>query len=243
MWKLEWTSLDPAVNLAFDEALLEHQEAERGPGVLRIWEPLTLAVILGASGRVAEEVHVAACREDAVPWYRRGSGGGTVVIGPGALNISVVAPIVVAPELVAVDRAQAFVLDAFARALTARGSEVAVRGSGDLVYRDRKCAGSAQRRAKTHVLIHFTVLYAFPLERIARYLAEPKRRPDYRGGRTHDEFVINLPLTRSELIRAASDAYRSLDGDLAPWSLPWPAERLNRLLQSKYADPAWIDRF
>ena len=69
-------------------------------------------------------------------------------------------------------------------------------GSGDLTLGRRKFSGSAQRRLREHILVHASLLYDFALDRIGRYTLMPPRRPDYRGGRSHEEFVTNLPLPR-----------------------------------------------
>lgn len=243
MFYLDLTLPDPSSNLALDEALLEEQEASQGAGVLRVWELQEQAVVLGASSRLHEDVRVEECKARGVRWFRRGSGGGTVVIGPGALNFAVVLPLAISPRLAAVDHAQEFVLETFAQVLRGRGSPVKVRGSGDLVIDDRKCAGSAQRRAKTHFLVHFTVLYGFPLEQISQLLGEPKRRPEYRGARSHADFLINLAMPRAELIAAGREAYQQIDGALLEWDRPLPRDRIQRLLHSKYDDLEWINRF
>src|SRR5262245_22625242 len=88
-----------AEDLALDEALLI--EADRGgtPALLRFWESRQYAVVLGASRRLRDEVFIDACRTDGVPILRRSSGGGTVVVGPGALNVTVVLPVSAAPGL------------------------------------------------------------------------------------------------------------------------------------------------
>src|SRR5947208_15988645 len=83
---LDHTYPEIAANLALDEALLEEAEETGGPGVLRLWEPASLAVVMGASCRLRDEVRVEACPADGVPVARRSSGGATVVIGPGALD-------------------------------------------------------------------------------------------------------------------------------------------------------------
>src|SRR5262245_42939784 len=99
---LERTLAGIAANLALDEVLLIAAE-ERGAGpVLRIWEPDELAVVLGASGRLHDDVLVAACRAEGVAIARRPSGGGTVVVGPGTLNVAVVLPVDAEPGLAAV---------------------------------------------------------------------------------------------------------------------------------------------
>src|SRR5262245_11581272 len=155
-----------AANLALDEALLiEADERQAGPA-LRIWEPDEPAVVLGASRRWRAEVKVETCRAEGVAIARRSSGGGTRVIGPGTLNMAVVLPAAAAPGLEAVDRAQTFVLARIAYAIRALGPPVELHGSGDLTLgrERRKFAGSAQRRLRTHFLVHATFLYGFPLE-------------------------------------------------------------------------------
>lgn len=226
-----------AANLALDEALLAEVEATGGGAVMRLWEAAEPAVILGASGRLHEEVHVAACEADGVPILRRSSGGGTVVIGPGALNVAVVLPIEADPRFEAVDQAQVAVLEHLARAIRAAGPPVEVRGSGDLTLGARKFSGSAQRRFRHHFLVHATLLYAFPLDRVVRYLAEPRRQPAYREGRAHADFVVNLPLPRGELVRALLAAWGP-----RPDPMPVPRERVELLLSEKFRDPGWIAR-
>src|SRR3954468_12013566 len=79
-----------AENLARDEALLLEAEAGRGREALRVWEWPSPAVVLGAGGRIADDVDEAACGRDGVPLARRASGGGTVLLGPGCLLYSLV---------------------------------------------------------------------------------------------------------------------------------------------------------
>ena len=62
---------------------------------------------------------------------------------------------------------------------------------------DRKCGGSAQRRLKHWFMVHCSILYDFPIERIVRYLAIPRRQPEYRQGRDHHDFLSNLGLPRN----------------------------------------------
>ncbi len=191
-------------NLALDEALLQEVEDEGLGPILRLWELPELAVVLGALSRAHEDVHLDACRADGVSIARRSSGGGTVVIGPGALNATVVLPLNSAPELAAVDVAQRSTLECIARALRSRQCPVHVLGSGDLTVSDRKIAGSAQRRLRRSFLIHTTILYQFALNRIPRYTSLPDRQPAYRRGRPHEHFVTNLDISRETLVRVCS---------------------------------------
>jgi lipoate---protein ligase len=228
-------------NLAFDEALLMEADEGRAGAVLRFWESSHLAVVLGASRRIAEDVRVHQCIADGVPIFRRSSGGGTVLIGPGALNVTVVLPADAAAGLSAVDTAQHYVLGRMAAVLRAPQRPVEVLGSSDLTMGGRKFAGSAQRRLRRWFLVHCSILYAFSLPLIGRYLNVPSRQPAYRAGRTHDEFLMNLDLPRTILLSFIQSAWcPSSSLSLAP---DVPDDRLRTLLSAKFANRSWVERF
>jgi lipoate-protein ligase A len=231
-----------AENLALDEALLIEADEGRGPALVRFWEPTDYAVVLGASRRLRDEVHLDACRADAVPIYRRSSGGGTVLIGPGTFNVTVILPETAGPGLSAVDVAQAYVLDRLAGAIRHNGPPVDVRGHGDLVLGDRKCGGSAQRRLKSWFLVHCSILCRFELDRVGRYLTDPQRQPAYRRGRTHHDFLCNLGLPRQALVDALRPGPSPCVG-VDDWDLlRCPLALLPSLLSEKFANRRWIER-
>ncbi len=237
---LDLTLATIAENLALDEALLITAD-ERGAGAaLRIWEPREYAVVLGASGRLHEDIDVDRCRDEGILLARRSSGGGTVLIGPGTLNVAVVLPMDHEPGLGAVDRAQAFVLEKFAEQFRAAGSPVEMLGSGDLTIGARKFSGSAQRRLRDHFLVHSTILYDFPLDLIPRYTRLPRRQPSYREGRSHEDFLVNIDLPRDRLIEAIQRAWPG--AQTSPEDVGVPGDLIAELVRSKFADPAWIER-
>ncbi len=199
-----------------------------------------MAVVLGASCRLGDDVHVERCRAEGVTLAHRSSGGGTVLVGPGALCFTVVLPADRALGLHAVDSAQAFVLERFARACRRSGQPVEVRGHGDLTIGTRKFAGSAQRRLRRWFLVHLSLLYDFPVEPIVRYTKNPQRRPSYRAERTHEEFVTNLHWNRAAIIEAARTAWP--DGGLTYPIARIPADLVPALAREKFGDPAWVAR-
>ena len=237
---LDLTCASVALDLALDEALLIEADAGRGQCVLRFWEPADYALVLGASCRLTEDVHVDACRADGVPILRRTSGGGTVVVGPGTLNVSVILPESAAPGLSAVDKAHRYVLDWIAESIRQVGVPVKLEGRGDLVLGDRKCGGSAQRRLKRWFMVHCSILYDFPLERIDRYLAIPRRQPEYRQGRDHRDFLSNLGLPRSILMEAIRGD--RISGPCSSRAPAVPPAVMESLLSEKFANRAWIER-
>lgn len=237
---LDCTLAGIEANLALDEALLNQADREGGPSILRVWELPSFAVVLGASCRHEQAVRMEVCRQEGVPIARRSSGGGAVVIGPGALNVTVILPIGVTPGIGAVDVAQRFVLERIAKAIRALGPPVEVLGSGDLTIGLRKFSGSAQRRLRHYFLVHASILYGFPLDRISRYLGIATRQPNYRENRSHEEFVTNLNLPRATILEAVRSAW--LPEPREPLSVEIPKELVRGLTEERFGDPAWILR-
>ncbi len=181
----------PEENLAFDDSLLD-----AGHETLRFWESPVHFVVLGRSGRVEEEVNVAACEAAGIPVLRRSSGGGTVLQGPGCLNYALALSLAHRPALGSVPDSYGILLSRVARALRLPGLEV--RGS-DILLRGRKVSGNAQRRTKGWLLHHGTILHGLDVRLLEHILPEPRRQPSHRGGRTHRQFVATLCITTGEL--------------------------------------------
>lgn len=244
MWPMRYckeTLASAEENLALDEALLIQADAGEGFPLLRLWEPQAFAVVLGASRRLREDVRVENCEADGVPIIRRSSGGGTVVIGPGTINATVVLRDDAAPGLGAVDLAQQFVLDRFAGTLRSIAPCIEILGLGDLTIAGRKFAGSAQRRLKRWFMVHVTVLQDFPLDRISRYLGLPERAPTYRRGRSHEDFLMNLGATRKIVRDSLRQAWIPSSQDVA--TVPTPCDIVQTLVREKYSAREWIERF
>lgn len=191
----------PALNLALDEALLEHCEADAGAGgVLRFWRTPECFVVVGYGNRVAAEVDVAACDAAGIPVLRRCSGGGTVLLGPGCLNYALVLPVTESGPLASITGSNAFVMERNREAVAGLvGQAVKIEGHTDLAMAGRKFSGNSQRRRRRCLLFHGTFLLGFELELIGRMLRPPTREPAYRQGRGHGEFVMNLPVAEGDL--------------------------------------------
>ena len=237
---LDLTRPDPRADLALDEALLRAQDDAGGPGLLRVWERPDLCVALGRANRVASNVNVPACEAAGVPVLRRASGGGTVLLGPGALCWSLALPVGPPHGLPGdIPAATAAIMGRLADAVRPLIAGVGVDGTSDLTVPGPgggrvKVGGNAQRWLKRAMLHHGTLLYDFDLPAIGRFLTPPERQPDYRAGRDHRAFVTNLPVRRSDLVAALRDAFAAT----AP-APPVPDGLAAELLRDRYADPAW----
>jgi len=238
---LDFELASVAENLALDEAILEaaHAGLLAAP-VVRAWMAAEPTVVLGSSSRLAEEVDAAACAAAGVRIIRRPSGGLTVVLGPGCLMWSVIAPHPAGSPLL--DAIHAATLEPLAAALRGAGRSVQRRGTSDLAVvgaagDERKVSGNALRVRRHGVLYHGTLLDAFDLDLVGRVLRHPPREPDYRAGRPHDSFLANLALGRGRL----EDALRTAFG-VADRLAAWPAVRVSELVRERYESPAWTSR-
>jgi lipoate-protein ligase A len=226
-----------AENLALDEALLLAAESGQGGELLRLWEWPSHAVVLGAGCRLAEEVNEAACAADSVPILRRSSGGGTVLLGAGCLLYSLILRYERDPALAEIRPSYRYILDRTGAALAEGIGHIEQAGVSDLILDGRKFSGTSQQRKRNHLLHHGTLLYSFHLDLLSRYLPPPPRQPEYRAGRSHAEFVRNLPLTGGEIrrrMRAAWGAERIADS--------WPLDRTAELAKNKYVSIDWTRR-
>jgi len=197
---LEASPAGPDENLRLDEELLQE-----GNGVLRVWESAGECVVLGQSGRAERDIRLNECRSAGVPVLRRCSGGGAVLLGPGCLNYALVMPVSWHRECRDVRYSMAWIMSRMRRALAV--PEVRCEGQSDLALNGRKVSGNAQRRTQSAILHHGTLLYAFDGTRPEIYLRRPVREPSYRGGRTHREFLGNLPLSSREIQHRLREAW------------------------------------
>jgi lipoate-protein ligase A len=226
-----------AENLALDEALLLEAEAGSGGEVLRLWEWPAYAVVLGAGGVLADDVDEVACFADDVPIQRRSSGGGTVLLGRGCLLFSLVLAYERSPLLREVPFSYVDILDRVCTALADVLPDVEKVGSSDLAAAGLKFSGNAQQRKRTHLLHHGSLLYAFDLGRIGRYLRMPARQPAYRAGRSHEVFLRNLPAEVGDLKRRLQTVWNADAG-----GPDWPQERVAALVAGKYSQVSWVRR-
>ncbi|QDS90355.1 Lipoate-protein ligase LplJ [Rosistilla ulvae] len=237
MQLLDRSLTDSAENLALDEALLEMAEAadsQRDSEILRLWKFDSPVVVVGRASKIADEVNREFCDQVSIPILRRCSGGTSVTVGPGCLLYSLILNTDLRPELKDLDRVHQFVMQTICEAVGSLLGRVKFQGTCDLTWQNRKFSGNSLRVARRHVLYHGTLLYDFPIELVQNTLRVPPRQPDYREGRSHDQFVINLPLGEQQLRNALAKAFAAHTN-----MQQWPVERVHQLVESRYGKPEW----
>ena len=239
MQYIELTLPDPASNLACDEALVESFEARRAPdGLLRIWEPKNHFIVLGHSNRIDSEVDVAACESEQLSIFRRLSGGGTVMQGPGCLNYSLILRNGVDIPLGIAESFQV-VLEHHKQCIQEMiGDCVDIAGVSDLVINGRKFSGNAQYRKRRFTLVHGTFLLNLDPAIVARCLRLPSKQPVYRQNRSHDSFMRNLHLDPNGVRKALKAAWSASDQFTEV-----PNAMIADLKKSRYGRPDWTHKF
>jgi lipoate-protein ligase A len=204
---------------------------------LRFWQPAQCFVVVGYSNEVAREVNVAACRQAGLGIFRRCSGGGTVLQGPGCLNYSLVLSIDGHPDLASIAGANRLLMERQRAALAELlRRPVEVKGCTDLAIGGLKFSGNAQRRKRHALLFHGTFLLHFDLRQMDRFLQMPSREPDYREGRGHDRFLMNLDVPAPALKEALREAWA------ARTSLS-DVPDCRKLIEERYARDDWNLKF
>lgn len=235
---LDLAFTDAAANLACDEALLSYCEACDAGEVLRLWEPAEYFIVLGFANKVAAEVNRESCERRKIPIFRRFSGGGAVLQGPGCLNYA----LVVKNEQIRSFRniAESFntVLKAhqnlFTRLLT---EPVQIEGISDLTVGGKKFSGNSQHRKLRYTLFHGTVLLNLDLSVIEATLRMPSKQPGYRQGRTHSQFLRNLAIDAAYARRALKEEWRATE------EFHLPTDEIEQAVQDRYSKPRWNFRF
>ncbi|MBX3177856.1 MAG: lipoate--protein ligase family protein [Candidatus Hydrogenedentes bacterium] len=237
---IDYSSPDPATNLALEEALLEAVDQGLQPDTIRFWECPAPFVVLGTGQRLTAEVHEDRCLADGVPIMRRCTAGGCVLQGPGSLNFALFLTLANHPEAASLHGSYRYILDRVRAALKTLGIAAERAGISDIAVQGRKISGNAQRRRRNAILHHGTLLYRPDLDAIDRYLREPQDRPDYRGARPHRDFIAPVPATPDALKAALAAAFEAG----APVDHPPPdaLARAEALAREKYAQRDWIYR-
>lgn len=225
----------PEENLACDEALLDLCEAGHSGDILRFWEPSRHFVVLGYANKAVREIDLPFCRDSNIPVLRRCTGGGTVLLGPGTFNYSLILRMDDSGPLHCITATNDFIMDRHRQALARlTGSPVERQGQTDLTLHGLKFCGNAQRRQRRFLIFHGSFLLNLDIDLIGKALQMPSRQPSYRVGRSHSDFLLNLQVPASTLKSALIESWQA--------SEPLPAiprDQVARLVREKYAVEGW----
>jgi lipoate-protein ligase A len=182
-----------------------------------IYEAHRIEVVLGRSSKIEEDVMVETCADDGIPLSRRRGGGGTVVLSPGTVILSIAGRSTLGYHLRehmnAVNR---IIVDTLEQLGV---NSPVIRGISDITLGMKKILGSSLYRRKDLILYQGSLLVNPDLSLMKRYLKQPRKQPLYRKERPHKDFVTSLhnegyEIPEVEIIYKLREAF--IEGS------PWP---------------------
>jgi lipoate-protein ligase A len=155
-----------------------------------IWQPQFEAIVLGQSNKIETAIELEEVYTDKIPVMKRPSGGQTVLLSPKTLVVSAV---VVQEKLDKPHQWFKVFNQKIIQALKKVGvNDVSTKGISDLAIGVKKILGSSIYRKGNKILYHAVLNIAESPRKIGRYLSHPSKEPDYRAGRSHEQFVTSL---------------------------------------------------
>ncbi len=195
--------------------------------------------MIGYGNTVEDEVYIENCKYLNIPIFRRISGGGTVLQGPGCLNYTLVLKIKEDVNLLTIPDTNRYIMGKNRAALAKiLGEKVKVSGITDLTIDGKKFSGNSQRRFNDYVLYHGTFLIDFDISMVERALKNPKRQPCYRQNRSHKDFLTNLNIPEQNIKNVLQKEWNAFE--------TFPeinSQLLSKLVETKYLKNEWNLRY
>jgi len=251
IYELEWdlipASPQPAhMHMALDEVLLDRVIAGARRPSVRFWTWVDNALVIGSHQSVMNEVDGAAAHGLGFIVTRRMSGGGTMICEPDrTITYSMYLPAGAVADMTF--RQSYAALDDWAvRAFGALGVPASYREINDIISPRGKIAGAAQARRRGFVLHHTTIAHTMDVGLVRRLIRLGREPLSERGARSADKEVsplswftdLDCAAVTAHLERFFGSSFRARPAALEPDEIA----DAQRLVESKYGTPAWINR-
>ncbi len=176
VWRLlNFSSPNPAMNLAIEEAILRERIESRSPNTLRIWQHPEI-VSVGCFQDPKEEVDLKFCRRKGIEVVRRVSSGGAIYLDEGALQYSIIVDEGFMSESEEINRTYELFSEAVIKGLSSIGIKTEFRPINDILLNGKKISGSSQHRLYKIILHHGTISVDVDIERMSRVLKISKEK-------------------------------------------------------------------
>lgn len=189
------------------------------------------SVVMGISGKLEKLVHLKQAQAYQLPVIRRYSGGGTVLIDPNTIFITLIGNGKKFPRPL-LEEGEKLLTPLFPPGFTLK--------ENDYVIGDLKIGGNAQYLSKNRWMHHVSFLWDYDPKKMD-VLHLPEKRPDYRQSRSHEAFLTKLadyyPCKAAWLEDALSYLIQSLNGTVVDVDLDELCQRPHRKGTSIAWDP------
>lgn len=171
-----------------DILALAHQ-----PLTLSTWVPTIPMVVLGRSNRLVDEVNESWCKSHGIAILQRYGGGGTVVLYPGCVVVSIGCWVNRKfHNEYYFDKLNQSIIDCIAALHV--DIILSQKGISDIALGNKKIGGTSLFRSGNYLLYQASLICQLDIELISNCLCHPSREPDYRQGRTHKDFLTDLSI-------------------------------------------------
>ncbi len=155
-----------------------------------VWQPQETVIVLGQSNSIETSLHTETVAADDIRVTKRPSGGETVILTPATLAFTVAR---LFPVMIQFREFFRMVNSVVIEGLGDMGvTRLGSKGISDITIGNHKILGSSMRKVGNKLVYHAVLNIAEDPTMFSRYLRHPRREPDYRAGRRHDEFVTSL---------------------------------------------------
>jgi lipoate-protein ligase A len=194
---------DPRVNLALEEHVFRHKQADDDVLLFYINEP---SIIIGRNQNTVEEINAAVVDARGIHVVRRISGGGAVYHDLGNLNFSFITPHV-AGRFNRYDHFTRPVIDV----LHEIGVPAELGGRNDILAGGRKISGNAQFARPDRMFSHGTLLFDSDLDDVTAALNPKPGKVESKGVKSIRSRVANIRELAQTDITVAELRERILD--------------------------------
>jgi lipoate-protein ligase A len=186
------------IEVALDSQLM-NLTIEDGKTRFRFWCPEKTAIVMGIGGKAKKDIHLENCEKKNIPIFRRFSGGGTVLLSKNVINWCCVVHLDTHPELKNISASYGVFSTILTDFLNSKRKAYFTSNDLDIClssknpkHPHKKVGGCAQARKKKTVLHHGSIILNDIRDDLKQYLLQPKKQPDYRKDRLHDDFVTDI---------------------------------------------------
>ncbi|GFY84902.1 biotin/lipoate A/B protein ligase family [Actinidia rufa] len=157
-------------------------------------------IVMGLSGKPSELLEVGSVLQDEVPVIKRFTGGGTVIVDPGTIFVTLICNRDSVPGVQPYPRSIMHWSGLLYNEVFEGFRDFRLH-ENDYVFGNRKFGGNAQSITRKRWIHHTSFLWDFEARNMA-YLKLPQKAPEYRLARSHMEFVCRMKdyMTRSVFI-------------------------------------------
>lgn len=155
-----------------------------------VWQPDRVYIVLGSSNKAEESLQIDQVLRDKAEVLKRPSGGESVLLTPRTLVLSTLIRTEKLEDPPSHFRA---VNSKIISLLEEKGvRNLSQKGISDIAIGNKKILGSSIYRRTNLVFYHAVLNVSESTSMMERYLAHPKKQPDYRLDRKHHDFVTSL---------------------------------------------------